>query len=1427
MDAKEFSAPDWALVSLKPFVSVEYLTAELKDGGSFSVRVTDAQISTNVLTADGKTYRITVIYDDNAGIPDGTKLTAAEIDPESDAYIQRLGQAWYEVNREYFEVEEMRASYNEGMGELPELDPVNLDEARFFDINLEYNGEIIEPKAPVRVEISYEDGLKALGDSEPVSGVAHFGEEAVELIGDVATETGKDGGIVSFRYEQSSFSDTGTFVGQKTHDTVTELPMAEAPVYDPAKAVTLALPGAKGLLGAGEGGNSALPSPASSKTLTPNRTPDGRKDGTYTLKLSVAGSSRSTNTAEVTRSNVLIVMDRSSSMKNNTVKTYTAYNGNYQNGTTYYGKDGDNYFQLYYRSNNGKYYRYKSGYSYSNEYTGQRYTMKEETRLVAEQAALSSLLTQLLSKNNEYKQDNQGYLLDDNNQRVLDENGQPIQVNNIIEVAVSSFADHQLSGNTEVDWSTDFDALMKGVNQTSTPSGTNWEDALIHAKQKAETMHNTQGDEDVYVIFLTDGEPTAVAGETGGAHHYNNEGGGFEFALTEQPSTLPNNTNRTIDGKNALDRAREILSNEWCHFDAVFTYGDKDEQVRYLQRLVNYAYGSEDTTNDAALRANEAVKEHFYDARQTSALLDAFQSILSKISNSLSVGNVTVSDGLTTDATATTLVSGTADGFRYSVTGPIGELYSVTASGNDSDPTVTFTVNGQSVPGTKKTAQVTRNQVDANGSPIPDPNKPGKYLTETENKTYYSATVGTTEYKMTLASIANNGQITWDLSAVGTLMEGYSYNCSFVVWPEQEAYDYVAGLNNGLSGFEWNQNAATAVLDENGDVVYWTGGVTTGGPDGEGYPSIVKYPNGTFSVLTNTNQSVTYSIVDTKKDETTGETETTYDGPYTKPLEYPDPMDLTGSGLSITKYWDDSMDPQQLKDLVEDYAENNPGKTYSVTLTMYENGVKYKDYTFFPVWDKAQNRYTWKSADFSIAPALLVSKHPGGSKQYKTVAIDGVSYFVLNDGHEYTLEEEVVDYHFEFSADSYHPALIDGELYNVKFDVDENGYIVSDSTATIRGSKLETFTGTNTLKGRLYVEKETVVPAGTIGVDLKPLTFDVKITLTDREGNPISSPIDETSNEYDEESGLMYRIHYGPYHPHGSDYDPTFSNYGRSGKYPVVDGVITETIYSGDVIYVGNMPVGTHYEVEETKMPLGWKQVGIVAKNENGEVDQAQTIYGNKADYVMITNTVPSFDVNILKTSAGSSQPLGGAHFELYGADYYVIDDKGNKVLNENPTLIAGNLVSDMTTGLIHLGQLGGGEYYLVETLPPDGYLPVTEPIRIVVNGASTLKKTCDDEPTVRPQYVSYTQVGNILSESGDGVAISATALTDENGAPMTDEDGNVVYNYSFTLTVTNSSGYELPSTGGSGTAAYLIAGAVLALTSGAILACRKREEKN
>lgn len=61
MDSKEFRAPDWALISLKAFDTEEYLTVEMKTGESFRIKVTDAKISKNILTADGENYIITLV----------------------------------------------------------------------------------------------------------------------------------------------------------------------------------------------------------------------------------------------------------------------------------------------------------------------------------------------------------------------------------------------------------------------------------------------------------------------------------------------------------------------------------------------------------------------------------------------------------------------------------------------------------------------------------------------------------------------------------------------------------------------------------------------------------------------------------------------------------------------------------------------------------------------------------------------------------------------------------------------------------------------------------------------------------------------------------------------------------------------------------------------------------------------------------------------------------------------------------------------------------------------------------------------------------------------------------------------------------------------------------------------------------------------
>ena len=700
-------------------------------------------------------------------------------------------------------------------------------------------------------------------DDNSTVGIAHFAENGLEIIDDVKTKI-EDSSIVSFSYDQESFSYTGTYVEHETHDLNTQY-------ANTLKNSFSDLPSSKAGKGAADAKEDELPKPTADKTLKPN-TANGTNDGTYTLTLSVSGSSKQSSYSEVTKSNVLIVMDRSSSMTSNF--TYVEAAEGHDSNLSYYGVlngniSDSNRVDLSYWDNA---YHYYSGGGW-RDYNGTVYNRK--TRLAAEQDALATLVTQLTNKNMP-------------GQSVTDEEGNTISLDDIIEIKLISFASGRTDQdkangfkrngntvdtkgttfeNTESGWGTTYSSgstLREAVTDNSVAKGTNWEEALEYAKEVADAKKAAQPDEPVYVIFLTDGEPTDIHGDNGNAQWYTDNVKCLQAAEPDAKAIVDAHNVTTADGKTVSTDHK---------FYGIFTYGDTDLMKSYLRRLVNYAYGKSDVGTE---NLSGGTADYYFDAGNTDALLNAFQHILSQISDSLAYGKVSITDGLTTDAMTTTLVHGKVEGYKYTVTGTVGELYSVTAispAEGQTDPTVTFTINGHDYPGEKKSATIDGTDYD-----------------------YWSYTVGegdaAVEYKMTLADVSTDGKLKWDLTGIGTLMDGYTYSASFVVWPDQEAYDYVAGLNNELPGYTWSEEADT-YEDLTTTKGYEKGGV-------ERFPSIVKYPNGVYAVLTNTEQKVLYSIVDTKKEN--GVTTTTYEGPYDFDLPTPNPMPLRQSkrcGTSI------------------------------------------------------------------------------------------------------------------------------------------------------------------------------------------------------------------------------------------------------------------------------------------------------------------------------------------------------------------------------------------------------------------------------------------------------------------------------------------------------------------------------------------------
>ncbi len=980
---------------------------------------------------EGDGFTITITVTEEAKIPSGTQLIVSEIDPYSDEYIQHLGKAWAEINKEYLENEELKRNYQEGddVSEIKNINPVNIYASRMFDISFMYGETEIEPEKPVQVEISYEDGMDAFEGMIPR--IAHYGCEKLDIIEDVTT-TVEDGKVVSFEYEQESFSYTTTLLGNETYDVSLGEGSEKTTGGDTDDDTTD---------DDTDSGSATLDPPTSKKAL------DYNGDGTYTLSLSVTGSAASST--DVTKTNVIVVMDRSSSMVNNRVYTYTAVS-NPETGfwaPTYYGYVDGEYVTLFEWF--GDWY-YQDGNNYS-EYTSTIYTRSSwetsPTRLDEEQDALDAMLTSMLSNNKP-------------GVTVTDEDGNEISLADLIEVKVISFAtargddpgetkrNDYSAADTESNWETTYGEdsdLYDIVYDDSTSSGTNWEEAMQYALAVANDKKTEAGqeDEDVYIIFMTDGEPTT---------HYGTYNVGWNVSYETELSY-------------ALDDAKAIVDAGY-KFYSIFTYGT-GSSADYLRKLVNYAYNygaADDLKTDDA---KGYLAKYFFDAKNTTDLLNALQKILSAITNAVAYGNVTITDGIATDSVTSTLVSGQASGFTYTVSGDVGTLYTVTATDTEgsSEPTVVFTINGTEYTGTDV--------------------KEGTYTytaDDTEySKTYYYVTVDGTDYKMALASIDSNGLVTWDLGAIGKLMSGYTYTVSFIVWPDQDAYDYVAALNNGVTSITNSKGETVKVkwdetIAEDSGKGYDTGGCTA-------YPTIIKYTSGkwagTYGVLTNTSQDLTYSVVTEKTDETTGNTTVEYSDSKTIHMDPADPMHLEGSVIELIKVWEDEL-------IDSETAEEYHGESIELDLLM-DSQQYISDITLY-------KEGAWTKAKFSIAPGIMVSR---GKSAYaygtQFVTYNTTSYAILDTGHDYKFEEdpETYDYdHYELTKYTYHPMLIDGTLYNVTFSYDKDGKIngVSDISA------MSTIGATNTLKGDIYITKEVVDPNG------KELEYDglfqATVTLT-------------------------------------------------------------------------------------------------------------------------------------------------------------------------------------------------------------------------------------------------------------------------------------------------------------------------------------------
>ena len=174
-----------------------------------------------------------------------------------------------------------------------------------------------------------------------------------------------------------------------------------------------------------------------------------------------------------------------------------------------------------------------------------------------------------------------------------------------------------------------------------------------------------------------------------------------------------------------------------------------------------------------------------------------------------------------------------------------------------------------------------------------------------------------------------------------------------------------------------------------------------------------------------------------------------------------------------------------------------------------------------------------------------------------------------------------------------------------------------------------------------------------------------------------------------------------------------------------------------------------------------------------------------------ITNTQLDAQIDLLKIGDGDvDTTLDGVEFELYSV-WNGFDATDNVKATDSSGKAIGTIIT-ADGGKAAIGKLLPGTYYLVETKAADGYKMLTDPVTI------TIELTDKD-----PGYtVSYKQIG----------------YNDSNASALTpDSDGT------YLITVSNSSGVELPNAGGQGTFAYTLTGITMMAAAGLILVLQKK----
>ena len=274
----------------------------------------------------------------------------------------------------------------------------------------------------------------------------------------------------------------------------------------------------------------------------------------------------------------------------------------------------------------------------------------------------------------------------------------------------------------------------------------------------------------------------------------------------------------------------------------------------------------------------------------------------------------------------------------------------------------------------------------------------------------------------------------------------------------------------------------------------------------------------------------------------------------------------------------------------------------------------------------------------------------------------------------------------------------------------------------------------------------------------------------------------------------------------------------KDGNYVIYKGhfpntnQITVELRAGDTLEFLNVPANHSYQFYEDTSGIDvpdsnfeFVSASGTAVVVGGGTATQPTVFPNTDGYTVVAGTVrtdedhsievvnktksDAVDLQLEKVDAlDNTKKLNGATFELFADEDHdtpATDALGN-VIGEITT---GGFADDQQTvplGIAYIGNLLPGTYYLVETGTPPGYKALEEHV--------------------------------IVTVSASGV----TVLQSENAAAdNVYTEGNLV-----TIVITNSTGKELPHTGGPGTFLFTSGGLFMMAAAMIYLICVRRRER-